>query len=358
MSRIEFKDVRHAYPPPPGQEPEYALKEVNQVWDDGGAYALLGPSGCGKTTLLNIISGLLTPSEGSILFDGQEVTQLPTAARHIAQVFQFPVVYDTMTVFDNLAFPLRNRRMPEPQVAERVTEIAEMLDLSDRLRQRAAGLTADGKQKISLGRGLVREDVNAILFDEPLTVIDPHLKWQLRSKLKELHQQIGVTMIYVTHDQVEALTFADKVVVMYDGGVVQVGTPVELFNRPKHTFVGYFIGSPGMNVLPCTLDRGQPVFANHRLQSSNAVDSDPGGKLEIGIRPEFVSFSDDGIAVAIEKVEDLGRYQVVTVRHESEQIKMVVAEDETIPAESPKIRFSPEHLLLYRDDWALEAEDA
>jgi glycerol transport system ATP-binding protein len=358
MSRIEFKDVRHAYPPPPGQAPVYALKEISQVWEDGGAYALLGPSGCGKTTLLNIISGLLTPSEGSILFDGRDVTQQPTAARHIAQVFQFPVVYDTMTVFDNLAFPLRNRGMPEARATERVTEIAEMLDLSDRLHQRAAGLTADGKQKISLGRGLVREEVNAILFDEPLTVIDPHLKWQLRSKLKELHQQIGVTMIYVTHDQVEALTFADQVVVMYDGGVVQVGTPVELFNRPKHTFVGYFIGSPGMNVLPCKLENGQPVFANNLLSSGYPADADLSGKLEIGIRPEFVRFGDDGIPVKIQKVEDLGRYQVVTVKHEAEQIKMLVGEDQAIPSESPMIQFDPENLHIYRDDWVVETHNA
>lgn len=358
MSRIEFKNVRHAYPPAKGQEPVYALKEVSQVWEDGGAYALLGPSGCGKTTLLNIISGLLTPSEGSILFDDRDVTQLPTADRHIAQVFQFPVVYDTMTVFDNLAFPLRNRSMPEARVEERVTEIAEMLDLSDRLQHRAAGLTSDGKQKISLGRGLVREDVNAILFDEPLTVIDPHLKWQLRSKLKELHQQIGVTMIYVTHDQVEALTFADKVVVMHDGGVVQVGSPVDLFNKPKHTFVGYFIGSPGMNVLPCELDKGQPVFANNQLSSSYPAKTDLSGKLEIGIRPEFVRFATDGIPVEIEKVEDLGRYQVVTVKHENSQIKMVVSEDQVIPSESPQIQFDPDNLRIYHDDWAVEANDA
>jgi glycerol transport system ATP-binding protein len=358
MSRIEFRDVRHAYPPTPGQEPVYALKQVDQVWENGGAYALLGPSGCGKTTLLNIISGLLKPSEGSILFDGKDVTSLPTLQRHIAQVFQFPVVYDTMTVFDNLAFPLRNRGTPEARVRERVTEIAEMLDLSDRLGQRASGLTADGKQKISLGRGLVREDVNAILFDEPLTVIDPHLKWQLRSKLKELHQQIGVTMIYVTHDQVEALTFADKVVVMHDGVVVQVGTPVELFSRPRHTFVGYFIGSPGMNILPCSLDGGQPVFANNLLSSGYPVDTDLSGKLEIGIRPEFIRFSDDGIPVEIQKVEDLGRYQVVTVRHEASQIKMLVGEDEVIPSESPMISFDPDNLLVYCDDWAVEARHA
>ncbi|TNF87025.1 MAG: ABC transporter ATP-binding protein [Gammaproteobacteria bacterium] len=358
MARIDFNNVKHAYPPPPGQAPVYALKEVNQVWEDGGAYALLGPSGCGKTTLLNIISGLLMPSAGSILFDGREVTQLPTTERHIAQVFQFPVVYDTMTVFDNLAFPLRNRGMSEARVNERVGEIAKMLDLTDRLQQRAAGLTADGKQKISLGRGLVREAVNAILFDEPLTVIDPHLKWQLRSKLKELHQQIGVTMIYVTHDQVEALTFADKVVVMHDGSVVQVGTPVELFNRPRHTFVGYFIGSPGMNVLPCSVDNGQPVFANNLLYSGYPAIAASSGKLEIGIRPEFVRFSDDGIPVVIEKVEDLGRYQIVTVSHAETQIKMLISEDQPIPAESPKIEFDPANLLVYRDNWLMEAGSA
>lgn len=354
MARIRFKNVMHAYPSPKGQKPVYALKEINQVWEDESAYALLGPSGCGKTTLLNIISGLLTPSEGEIYFDGQDVTHLPTSERQIAQVFQFPVVYDTMTVFDNLAFPLRNRGMDETVVKQRVDQISEMLDLTSSLKKRASGLTADGKQKISLGRGLVRSDVNAILFDEPLTVIDPHLKWQLRSKLKELHQQIGVTMIYVTHDQVEALTFADKVVVMYDGTVVQVGTPIELFNQPKHTFVGYFIGSPGMNILPCTIDQGQPVFHGNLLSTSYPVNSDLSGKLEVGIRPEFVAFADDGIPVAIDKVEDLGRYQVVTVRHESELIKIVVKEDQPIPSESPKIQFNPEHTKVYCDDWVVE----
>ena len=354
MARIRFKNVRHAYPPPKGQKPVYALKEINQVWEDQGAYALLGPSGCGKTTLLNIISGLLTPSEGEIYFDGQDVTHLPTSARQIAQVFQFPVVYDTMTVFDNLAFPLRNRRMDEATVKQRVNQIAEMLDLTGSLNKRASGLTADGKQKISLGRGLVRSDVNAILFDEPLTVIDPHLKWQLRSKLKELHQQSAVTMIYVTHDQVEALTFADQVVVMYDGSVVQVGTPVELFNQPKHTFVGYFIGSPGMNVLPCTIEQGQPVFLGNPIQTSSPVVAKVGGKLEVGIRPEFVGFADDGIPVIIEKVEDLGRYRVVTVKHDTEVIKMVVKEDQIVPAGSAHIQFDPEQTRVYCDGRVVE----
>jgi glycerol transport system ATP-binding protein len=358
MARIEFKGIRHAYPAPPGQAPEYALKEVTQVWEDGGAYALLGPSGCGKTTLLNIISGLLTPSEGSVHFDDEDVTSLPTNEREIAQVFQFPVVYDTMTVYDNLAFPLRNRGVAAAEVDERVKRVAAMLDLEDSLQQRASGLTADGKQKISLGRGLVRPDVNVIMFDEPLTVIDPHLKWLLRSKLKELHQQIGVTMIYVTHDQTEALTFADKVVVMYDGTVVQVGTPVELFDRPNHTFVGHFIGSPGMNLLPCKCSEGNMIYAGQQIDTRMKIPDHIDGKLEIGVRPEFVRFTtESGIDVEVLKIDDLGRYQVVTVQHRNDIIKMVVPEDEKIPSGHPRITFDPEKTLLYRNDWIITESD-
>ena len=169
-------------------------------------------------------------------------------------MFQFPVIYDTMTVGDNLAFPLRNRGVAPAAIAARIAEVAAMLDLEPLMKRRASRLTADQKQKISLGRGLVREDVAAILFDEPLTVIDPHLKWLLRRKLKEVHNRFRHTLVYVTHDQNEALTFAEKVVVMYDGEVVQLGTPQELFERPAHRFVGYFIGSPGMNFLPCRLE--------------------------------------------------------------------------------------------------------
>src|SRR5262245_26487143 len=210
MAKITLDNLRHSYMPNPQRPEDWALKEMSQELKDGGAYALLGPSGCGKTTLLNLISGLLRPTQGRILFDDADVSELTPELRNIAQVFQFPVVYDTMSVFDNLAFPLRNRGVPAEQVERRVREIAALLDLEPMLMQRAAGLTADGKQKISLGRGLVRDDVNVIMFDEPLTVIDPHLKWRLRGKLKELHQRLRPTMIYVTHDQTEAMTFDDQ----------------------------------------------------------------------------------------------------------------------------------------------------
>jgi len=354
VARIELNQVRHSYPAPRGEIPTWALEEVSQVWDDGGAYALLGPSGCGKTTLLNIISGLLTPTEGQVLFDGEEMTRVPTISRQIAQVFQFPVVYDTMTVFENLAFPLRNRRVSEDVINTRVREIAEMLDLTDSLSARAAGLTADGKQKISLGRGLVRSDVNVIMFDEPLTVIDPHLKWQLRSKLKQLHQQVGTTMIYVTHDQTEALTFADKVVVMFEGKVVQVGTPVELFESPAHTFVGHFIGSPGMNVLPGETANGRAYSLGASLGIAEEQEA-VGGQLEVGVRPEFVFFDDAGIPVRLNKVDDLGRYQVAEVEAAGQIIKMIVPEGEPIPSENPRIVFDLNRTGLYRDGWKVAA---
>jgi len=352
MARITLQDLRHSYSPQPTTEDDWALKRLSLDWDDGGAYALLGPSGCGKTTLLNVISGLIKPTEGRILFDGHDVTDATPERRNIAQVFQFPVIYDTMTVYDNLAFPLRNRGVAEADVDRKVREIAHMLELDQRLDKRAAGLTADGKQKISLGRGLVRSDVAVIMFDEPLTVIDPHLKWVLRSKLKELHSRIGRTMIYVTHDQTEALTFAEQVVVMKDGMVVQSGTPIDLFERPRHTFVGHFIGSPGMNLLPCHVDNGQAVFAGQPIETVNARGYRGNGKrLEIGVRPEFVRFAAQGIPVQVVKVADAGRYRIVETRHADGTIKLLVPEGAAIPTEGALVAFDPAHTQIYEDGW-------
>ncbi|WP_428623744.1 ABC transporter ATP-binding protein [Sedimenticola sp.] len=354
MAKITLENIRHSYTADVEKSGDWALKEMDIVWSDGGAYALLGPSGCGKTTLLNIISGLLVPTEGRVLFNDRDVTDLASDQRHIAQVFQFPVVYDTMTVYENLAFPLRNRGMDSVKIKHRVHEIAQMLDLETVLDNRASGLTADGKQKISLGRGLVRDDVNVIMFDEPLTVIDPHLKWLLRSKLKRLHQQVGATMIYVTHDQTEALTFADKVVVMHEGVVVQVGTPVELFQKPNHTFVGHFIGSPGMNFLPCQLMDGIPTFDGNRIDVSGEFTvPDTAEKFEIGIRPEFIKIADQGLPVDIVKVDDVGRYRIVESRYKQHTIKLIVPEGVSIPVDKAKIQFEPSNTHLYADHWIL-----
>jgi len=353
MAKILLSELRHSYMASPQGDADWALKKFTLEWADGGAYALLGPSGCGKTTLLNLISGLLVPTEGRILFDGRDVTAASPEERNIAQVFQFPVIYDTMTVYDNLAFPLRNRRVNAHEIDQRVREVATMLELDSMLKQRAAGLTADGKQKISLGRGLVRSDVNVIMFDEPLTVIDPHLKWVLRSKLKELHQRIRRTMIYVTHDQTEALTFADQVVVMKDGEIVQVGTPVELFEKPSHTFVGHFIGSPGMNVLPCEVRGGRAIFAGESIETANGAKYRGESKsLQLGVRPEFVSFSSEGVPVQVVKVVDAGRYRIVdTTTGAGDMIKMLVPEDERIPEAGARLRFAPERTQIYENGW-------
>jgi glycerol transport system ATP-binding protein len=358
MAKITLDKLAHSYLPNPGHEDDWALKEMTHVWEDGAAYALLGSSGCGKSTLLNIISGLLQPSQGRILFGDTDVTHAPTAARNIAQVFQFPVVYDTMSVRDNLAFPLRNRGESPTYVAERVQEIARMIGMEDMLNRKARGLTADAKQKISLGRGMVRKDVNALLFDEPLTVIDPHMKWELRTQLKSLHNEFGHTMIYVTHDQTEALTFADKVVVMYDGRVVQIGTPEELFETPEHTFVGYFIGSPGMNVIPAKVEGDRAYIDGAEIALGQGYGP-MGGRVEIGVRPEYARLSDsEGLPVNIRRVEDVGRHKVIRADFFGTDINIIAGEDDEIGADKTRVAFDPARVNVYADDWRVKPSGA
>ena len=355
MSKITLNNLSHSYLDKQNLDSDWALRGINLDWQDGGAYALLGPSGCGKTTLLNIISGLLTPTKGKVLFNDEDVTSQTPVERNIAQIFQFPVIYDTMTVYQNLAFPLKNRGMSNNEIDLRVKEIADMLELTKTLNNRASGLTADGKQKISLGRGLARSNVNVIMFDEPLTVIDPHLKWVLRSKLKELHQKINRTMIYVTHDQTEALTFADQVVVMHEGQIVQTGTPVELFEKPKHTFVGHFIGSPGMNILPCQIDNGQAVIDGVKIVTESKISKKNNfSKTEIGIRPEFVSFGKEGIPVKVIKVSNTGRYKIVDTECKNGKIKVLSESSKEIPSESAFLSFNKKYTYAYGDNWIIE----
>jgi len=358
MARIDLVDLAHSYGGNDAPQESFALKPVTMTWRQGGAYALLGPSGCGKTTLLNVISGIITPSRGKILFDGQDITPLSTQKRNIAQVFQFPVIYDTMTVGQNLAFPLKNRGVPKAEIDKRVAEIGRLLDLEPYLNRKATRLTADAKQKISLGRGLVRSDVAAVLFDEPLTVIDPELKWQLRSKLKALHRELDLTMIYVTHDQTEALTFADTVVVMHDGRVVQSGTPAELFDKPAHTFVGYFIGSPGMNILPAEVKGREARIGGNVIALNRSYDNLPAGaKIEIGVRPEFV----DAVAPApgllrakIDRIDDLGRIRFARVRIGEAKIAARAPAGFTSADGTAGLKFDPAHVHVYADSLLVE----
>src|SRR6516162_8939947 len=358
MARIDLADLAHSYSGNNAAIETFALKPVTMTWRQGGAYALLGPSGCGKTTLLNLISGIITPSHGKILFDGEDVTPLSTQKRNIAQVFQFPVIYDTMTVGQNLAFPLKNRGVPRRDIDARVAEIAHLLDLTPDLHRKATRLTADAKQKISLGRGLVRSDVAAVLFDEPLTVIDPELKWQLRSKLKALHRELDLTMIYVTHDQTEALTFADTVVVMHDGRVVQSGTPAELFDKPAHTFVGYFIGSPGMNILPAEVKGREARIDGHVIALNRSYDNLPAGaRIEIGVRPEFVDVAPTApelLSAQIERIDDLGRVRFARVRIGDAKFAARVPSGFSPSGNIAGLKFDPAHVHVYADSLLIE----
>lgn len=361
MARIQLVDLAHSYDAMPGVSPgdtdaslAWALKPMTMTWEDGGAYALLGPSGCGKTTLLNLISGIRRPTRGRILFDDRDVTALPAEARNIAQVFQFPIVYDTMTVYDNLAFPLRNRDWPRNKIRDRVHQIGELLELTEDLHRRARGLSAEAKQKISLGRGLVRPDVSAVLFDEPLTVIDPHLKWLLRRKLKQIHQQLRLSLIYVTHDQTEALTFADSVVLMSEGEVVQVGTAEELFEAPARRFAGEFIGTPGMNFLNCQWDGSVARAAGVPLRTCSATTPLTQSPLSVGIRPEYLQLVEDSgpncVPVQVISVSDQGVNTLCELEIANQHLWAKLPSPCTLPASRQAFaRFPAERCALYSD---------
>lgn len=348
MASIHLDQIGHSY-----GTAVYALEKTDMHFEDGKTYALLGPSGCGKTTMLNIISGLLTPSDGRVLLGGTDVTRTRTAERNIAQVFQFPVVYQSKTVFENLAFPLHCRGWDRSRIATRVAEIADLLGLTSRLGQSARRLTADEKQLISLGRGLVRNDVAALLMDEPLTVIDPHMKFDLRRRIKQANDQTRHTVVYVTHDQNEAMTFADEVLVMSAGRVVQRGTPQQLFEAPRNLYVGNFIGSPGMNFV-----RVERIDGDLRLDGVPIVGADrcrgiaPDAEIVLGIRPEHIAFAQGeelGVPASIVSAQDHGSLLVVDVAVGSDRLRMKVRRDVSFPAGQARLRVSSDQVRLYVD---------
>ena len=354
MSKIDLNNISHSYNPN-DPNPIYALNPFSMTWENGKRYAILGPSGCGKTTMLNIVSGLVRPSAGNILFDDKDVTDLKTENRNIAQVFQFPVIYNTMTVYENLAFPLKCRDFLKDKIDERVKSVADILNLQSFLNSPARKLTADQKQLISLGRGLVREDVAAVLMDEPLTVIDPDLKFRLRRKLKEINEEFKTTLVYVTHDQNEAMTFADNIIVMSEGEVVQAGTPKELFERPNTTFVGYFIGSPAMNLFETEASSNDSVKINNTIIKTNTNLSNlKDKKIKLGIRSEFIKIaknqSENLLNVDVEKVEDLGNYKLLTAKMGNLTIKSKINRETEIPSSDVKLYIPAEKCCVYEEE--------
>jgi len=364
MARIELMNINHSYelgeclelPPDYDVENSCVLKALDLTWEDGTANALLGPSGCGKTTLLNLISGIIRPTVGRIFIGGKDVTKLSPRERHIAQVFQFPVVYDTMTVFGNLAFPLKNAGISKSNIAPRVEYIADVLDMKDLLSRPAGEISQAEKQKVSLGRGLVREDTGAILLDEPLTVIDPKEKYILRRQLREVQKELKVTMIYVTHDQHEALTFADQVTVIKDGRVVQSGSPEELHSHPKTPFIGYFIGSPGMNLLECSRKEDVLDFGEFTYRISSQMKDQIthfGSQFLFGIRPEFIEVSqqekEGWPSLTTEVVENMGSYQIITLKSNGIRIKSRAPDTMSIAENDPIWLHFPEERITFFD---------
>lgn len=248
MARIKLDNLSFRYPGAAAN----TLDRLQLNISDGETHALLGASGAGKTTLLNLLSGLLSPTAGQLFFDDEDVSALAGRARNVAQVFQFPVLYESLTVLENLAFPLSAKRASSALITERVDYVSAELRISALHKRMPNTLTLAEKQLVAVGKALTRPDVSLVLLDEPLTAVEPRKKWQLRQALLNAQADLGVTMIYVTHDQTEALTFAERVSVLTADGILQTGTPTDIYQSPEHEFVGHFVGSPGMNFIPAS----------------------------------------------------------------------------------------------------------
>ena len=281
------------------------IKGIDLEINDGEFVVFVGPSGCGKSTLLRMIGGLEDISRGSMEIDGKDVTDQPPSKRGLSMVFQSYALYPHMSVRDNMGFSLKTAGAPKSEIAEKVGAAASTLKLEEYLDRRPKDLSGGQRQRVAIGRSIVR-DPTAFLFDEPLSNLDAALRVEMRHEISKLHKSLDATMIYVTHDQVEAMTLADRIVVLESGKIIQVGTPHELYNRPANTFVAQFIGSPKMNVVPCTVNNGMYNLPDGR--ASNYPHSDTSA-TQVGIRPEHITLAKQGEGECdgtVEVVEYLG----------------------------------------------------
>ena len=286
-----------------------ALQDVSIDITSGEFVVLVGPSGCGKSTLLRVVSGLEAANDGRIHIDGRDVTDLPAKARDIAMVFQSYALYPHMNVAENMGFSLKIRGERRATIDRRVREAAETLGLTELLERKPAALSGGQRQRVAMGRAIVR-DPKVFLFDEPLSNLDAQLRVAMRSEIKTLHQRLRTTVIYVTHDQVEAMTMADRIVVLRAGRIEQIGAPLELFDHPQNTFVAQFIGSPQMNLFAATVvDEGASQVAvldiGARIKLPGTARPDPSRRIKVGIRPEHLVVSDlpDGLRLRVDVVE-------------------------------------------------------
>ena len=288
------------------------LHDISLAIADKEFVVFVGPSGCGKSTLLRIIAGLEEATEGRIVIGGDDVSHANPVDRGISMVFQSYALYPHLSVFENIAFPLRVQKMAEPELKERVGRAAEILQLTDKLHLKPGQLSGGQRQRVAIGRSIVRNP-KVFLFDEPLSNLDAALRGDMRVELSQLHRELDATMVYVTHDQIEAMTMADRSVVLNAGRVEQFGTPMELYHHPATKFVASFIGQPNMNLIPATVtsvaDAGVSVEMDGGHQMTLPVEGTSGlvgSKVEVGIRPEDVALGDGGLSVSVRVLERLG----------------------------------------------------
>ncbi|MBL8792191.1 MAG: sn-glycerol-3-phosphate ABC transporter ATP-binding protein UgpC [Rhizobiales bacterium] len=324
------------------------LKDINLQVEDGAFVVLVGPSGCGKSTLLRSIAGLEPITSGAISIGGRNVSDLAPAQREIAMVFQSYALYPHMNVENNMAFGLKFAGVPKAEIADRVNEAARILQLEPLLKRRPRELSGGQRQRVAIGRAIVRHP-KVFLFDEPLSNLDAALRINTRVEIARLHKLLKATIVYVTHDQVEAMTLADKIVVMNKGRVEQVGKPLELYYRPANLFVARFIGSPAMNTLAATLDgKGKAAaVAGVSLPLPAAVSGT--GEITIGFRPEHCSIGKTGIPARVELVERLGETGYVHARTADGAALLVEVKGDPGLAQGAEVRVAPAagHLHLF-----------
>ncbi|MBZ9808323.1 sn-glycerol-3-phosphate ABC transporter ATP-binding protein UgpC [Mesorhizobium sp. BR1-1-9] len=323
------------------------LHEVSVDISDGQFVVLVGPSGCGKSTLLRMVAGLETVSGGTIAIGDRVVNHLPPAKRDIAMVFQNYALYPHKTVEQNMAFALKLRKTDPAVVAERVKRAADILDLNPYLKRYPRQLSGGQRQRVAMGRAIVRNP-QVFLFDEPLSNLDAKLRVQMRTEIKELHQRLKTTTIYVTHDQIEAMTMADKIVVMRDGRIEQVGAPLELFDRPANLFVAGFIGSPSMNLLKGVARKGGVDIAGALFPVAPGSAVEEGRAVVYGVRPEHVEIHADGVPAKISVVEPTGSETLVFLRFgDGELVALFRERHDFKPGDTLKLRPRLDHIHLF-----------
>ena len=342
MAAVEIDDVAKTYG---GHQ---VIHGVDLSIADGEFVVLVGPSGCGKSTLLRMIAGLEDISGGTISIGGTVVNELAPKERNIAMVFQNYALYPHMTVAQNMAFSLRLSRVPREEMRQKVERAASILGLEDLLDRYPAQLSGGQRQRVAMGRSIVR-DPAVFLFDEPLSNLDAKLRVQMRTEIGELHQRLRTTTVYVTHDQIEAMTMADRIVVMNSGRVEQVGSPLELYDRPRNLFVAGFIGSPAMNFIPGRIVERQfrsPLGLVAPMPAG--VQAGEGTEVTCGIRPDQIILSSEGAPAKISIVEPTGAETLVVLRAEGLQLQVVVRDRRQLrPGEVVGITLQPEAIHLF-----------